>query len=419
MILRARVVLPVSRAPIDDGAIRLSGNRILAVGRYAGLSPQERTGVVDLGETMVLPGLVNAHCHLDYTDMGGRISRRKSFTEWIKAIVALKAEWSYADFAQSWLNGARMLLHNGVTSVADIETVPELLPEMWQATPLRVVSFREILGLRSRFAVKELVRSAVAEWEALPGQRDRVGLSPHAPYTTSSELLELSAHATAERNWPLTTHVSESDEEFDMFMSARGPLYDWLKSQRDMSDCGLGSPVQYLQRLQYLSPRLLAVHVNYLGTGDSAALGTHGVHVVHCPRSHAYFTHQPFPRAELARAGVNLCLGTDSLASVLKANAQPLELNLFAEMSALASAAPDLPPAEIIRMATINGAAALGRAGDFGELSPGSFADLIVLPCAANSPSAYEAVVHHPGAVLGSMIDGRWAREPALHSTRA
>ena len=163
MILRARVVLPISQPPIDDGAICLSGNRILAVGRYADLSSQERTEVVDLGETMVLPGLVNAHCHLDYTDMGGRLAPRKSFTDWIKTIVALKAEWSYADFAQSWLQGARMLLHSGVTTVADIETVPELLPEMWQATPLRLVSFREIIGLRSRSAVKELVGSAVAE----------------------------------------------------------------------------------------------------------------------------------------------------------------------------------------------------------------------------------------------------------------
>ena len=417
MILRARVVLPISQPPIDDGAICLSGNRILAVGRYADLSPEEKTEVVDLGETMVLPGLVNAQCHLDYTEMGGRLAPRKSFTEWIKTIVALKAEWSYADFAQSWLQGARMLLHSGVTTVADIETVPELLPEMWQATPLRLVSFREIIGLRSRFAVKELVGSAVAAWEALPDDRHRVGLSPHAPYTTSPELLELSAHACAQRNWPLTTHLSESDEEFDMFNSARGPLYDWLKSQRDMSDCGLGSPVRHLERLHYLSDRLLAVHVNYLGPGDAAALGSHGVHVVHCPRSHAYFNHQPFPRAELARTGVNLCLGTDSLATVLKARAQPLELNLFSEMTALAGAAPELSPLEIVKMATINGAAALGRKGEFGELSPGALADLILLPCAEKSANPYEAVVHHPGAVLGSMIDGRWAVEPALNQT--
>jgi cytosine/adenosine deaminase-related metal-dependent hydrolase len=139
MILRARTVLPVSRPPVANGAVAISGNRIAAVGlwknftRYA--SRMTHHDIFDLGEVILLPGLVNAHCHLDYTDMAGELLPPKSFTDWIKLITEAKGGWTYSDFAQSWLNGARMLLRYGTTTVADFENVPELLPEAWNATP--------------------------------------------------------------------------------------------------------------------------------------------------------------------------------------------------------------------------------------------------------------------------------------------
>src|SRR5438874_2028288 len=123
MILRARVVLPMSQPPIDDGAAVISGDRIRAVGRWSDLAATPAENIFDLGERVLLPGLVNAHCHLDYTDLAGQIAPPKSFADWIKALVALKAGWDYSDFAQSWLRGAKMLLRSGVTTVADIEAV--------------------------------------------------------------------------------------------------------------------------------------------------------------------------------------------------------------------------------------------------------------------------------------------------------
>src|SRR5262249_27058176 len=160
--------------------------------------------------------------------------------------------------------------------------------------------------------------------------------------------------------WPLTTHVAESEQEFQLFMYRQGPMAEWLKGQRDLSDCGNCSPVQYLERCGYLSPYLLAAHVNHLWRDDAALLGKRGVSVAHCPRRHAYFRHLMFPLEELVRARVNLCLGTDSLASVLKPRRQRIELSLFAEMQAMAAKAPDLAPKEILKMATVNGARALG-----------------------------------------------------------
>ena len=415
MLIRARIVLPISQPPIENGAVLISGRRISAVGRWMDLAAQHSGESIDLGATVLLPGLVNAHCHLDYTDMAGKITPPKSFTDWIKSMVALKGSWNYTDFAQSWVNGAKMLLRTGTTTVADIEAVPELIPDMWQATPLRVISFRELIALKHRSNISEFINPAVEQWAAMPGSQNRIGLSPHATYTTSAELLQLAAEKARERKWRLTTHVAESEQEFEMFMYRHGALYDWLKSQRNMSDCGHGSPVRHLDQLGYLDENLLAVHVNYLGRDDALVLGNRQVSVAHCPRSHAYFRHLEFPRAELAAAGVNICLGTDSLASSVKARHQPpLELNLFAEMQTLAHYSPDVPPAAILKMATVNGAQGLGLQGEIGELAPHALADLIAIPFSEKAASVYEAAVHHAGDVSASMINGAWAIKPAL-----
>ena len=128
MLLRARVVLPVAQPPIDDGAVWISGNRIRSVGRWRDMAVGAGEQVEDLGDAVLLPGLVNAHCHLDYTDLAGEIPATRLFTDWIKSITTAKAGKIYADFAQSWLRGAHMLLSTGTTTVADIEAVPELLP---------------------------------------------------------------------------------------------------------------------------------------------------------------------------------------------------------------------------------------------------------------------------------------------------
>ena len=412
-VLRARLVLPISGPPIDNGAVVVGEGLVQAAGRWRDLSGVRRERVIDLGEVVLLPGLVNAHCHLDYTDMAGMLPPLKSFPEWIKSILALKAAWTYSDFAQSWVRGAQMLVQTGTTSVADIEAVPELLPEAWEATPLRVHSFLEMTGVRSRQAPEAIMEEMTAKAASLPVGRCRVGLSPHAPYSTTPALLRLCASAITQRPWRLAMHVAESPAEFKMFTEACGPMFDWLRrSDRDMSDCGLGSPVAHLERCGLLTDRLMAVHVNHLAPGDKELLSLRRVSVVHCPRSHRYFNHQRFPLDALAQAGVNLCLGTDSLATVLKGPRDQVELNLFAEMQALTRSDPGLAPETIIQMATVNGARALGRAGELGQLSPGAAADLVALDCAPKLREVGEAVVHWPGQVRASMIGGRWIVPP-------
>ena len=413
MILRARTILPVSRPPIENGAVVISENRVSAVGSWPDLEPHAGGEILDLGEVILMPGLVNAHCHLDYTDMAGQLPPPQTFTDWIPLITAAKTAWDFSEYARSWLNGAQMLLRTGTTTVADIEAIPDLLPELWEATPLRVLSFLEMTGIRARRNPKEILREAVESIHSLSHPRCSASLSPHAPYSTLPELLRLSAAVAREKNWRITTHVAESEQEFEMFMHARGRMFDWLqRNERDNSDCGRGSPVAHLARNDLLSENLLAVHVNLLAPGDTELLAAHRTHVVHCPRSHDYFRHPPFPRRQLADGGINLCLGTDSLSTVRKTGKEKIELNLFEDMRQLAAADKTITPVEILRMATVNGAKALGMAGQIGEFSENAFADLIAIPLAGKEADICDAVVHHASTVSASMIDGQWAIAP-------
>jgi cytosine/adenosine deaminase-related metal-dependent hydrolase len=408
MLLRARIVVPVSAPPIDDGAVIVAGERIEAVGRFADLRDSDHN-ITDLGDCILLPGLINAHCHLDYTDMAGKLLPARNFSDWIKAIVALKAEWSYTEFADSWLKGAQMLLRSGTTTVVDIETVPELLPDVTTSTPLRVLSCLELLSVRNRLSARQMVDAAVEKLQSLPAAS--AGLSPHAPYSTSPELLSAAANAARERGWLLTAHIAESADEFEMFVHVRGAMFDWLKSQRDMSDCGGISPIAHLARRGVLSPNFLAVHVNYLAAGDVELLARSGASVAHCPRSHAYFQHRDFPFEELNRAGINICLGTDSMATMGKSSDEPLSLNLISEMRSLANTFPALTPKQILEMATVNAAKALGRAADLGRIAAGAYADLIALPRNSNDP--FTTILAHRGDVAASMVHGQWAIPPA------
>jgi cytosine/adenosine deaminase-related metal-dependent hydrolase len=407
VILRARIVWPVGRPALADGAVVMAGNRIAAVGLWPEIKAHWAEVPVDLGAAILLPGLINAHCHLDYTGMTGLPAPRQ-FSDWIKSLLARKAEAGYTDYAGAWLAGAAMLARTGCTTVADIEAVPELLPEVWSSTPLRVASFLEMTGVKSRRAPAEILGEAAAKIESLDPQRGLAGLSPHALYSTTAPLLEAAARLAREKNWRVTMHVAESAEEFEMFAHRRGPMFDWLGRERDMSDCGLGTPLAQVERCGLLGENFLAIHANYLLPSDIQALARSGASVVHCPRSHAYFQHQRFACEELAAAGVNVCLGTDSLASVSHSQRQKPELNMFSEMREFAAAHPGAAPATIVEMATRNGARALGWEGRAGELSPGSQADLVAIPFTGPEEGCAAAIVHHRGDAAVSMIDGEW-----------
>lgn len=413
LILRARAVLPIWRPPIEDGAVVISGDRIVSVGDWKSQNSHPTAPVKDLGEVVLLPGLINAHCHLDYTHMAGLFPPCKSFCDWIKLITTEKSHWTFSDYAYSWIDGARSLLRTGTTTVADIEAVPELLPDVWDATPLRVLSLLEMTGVRSRRNPDHILNDTLGTLHSLRHPRSMAGISPHAPYSTTGRLLRRSAAAARKHKLRVTIHTSESATEFEMFNHARGEMFNWLRrNERDMSDCGHGSPIQHLARQHLLGSHLLAVHVNYLASGDARLLAEKQVSVVHCPRSHDFFRHHPFPFRKLASAGVNICLGTDSLATTRMPRRGKPELDLFREMQVFTNHHPDVPEQKIIRLTTMNAARALGLAGHIGEINSGAFADLIALRHTGKRSQVHEAVVHHTGNVAASMIAGEWAIAP-------
>ena len=403
--LRSRLVYPAEGPPLDNGAVIVEGDRILDIFRW-----EQRASsppAIDLGECILLPGFINSHCHLDYTAMSGRLSPAGGFTRWIEDIIRLKASWTLRNYLPSWIEGARRLERSGVTSVIDIEAVPRLLPEAWESTPLRVHSCLELMDITAPGRAARLVEEATQRCRELDSPAfPRCGLSPHAPYTTSDELYRLSARAVEDRL--LTTHAAESAEEDILCREESGPFHLWMQERGTPWPTGRGTTLGLLERTGCLARKTLIAHVNYLAPGDETLLADRDVTVVHCPRSHRYFGHRPFPWQRLEQAGVNLALGTDSAASTPGEGAEALDF--FGELSCLAGTGNAPDPIRILRWATVNGGRALGEKA--GRIAPGWRADLIAIPSTTSPENAAEAIVHHQGPLLASMIGGRWIREP-------
>jgi cytosine/adenosine deaminase-related metal-dependent hydrolase len=393
MLYRADTVLPMAAPPIPRGAVRVEEGRILAVGPADELAPLAGESVTDLGACTLLPGLINAHCHLDYTRFRGAISAGHSFTEWIKTINALRRAFSPSDFIASIAEGFELLEESGVTTVANIESLPELLP-LLPVPPLRTWWFLELIDVRQRINGDETLLGALSFFEQHPEWLGGFGLSPHAPYTASIDLYRLARACGDSHRMIATTHIAESVEEHEMFTHASGPLYDFLAEMgRDNSDCGQGSALSHLVEHGVIGGNWIIAHLNYLQDYDYELVAQSGASVVHCPKCHAYFGHAPFPLRELRERGVNICLGTDSLASN---NA----LDMRSEMREVQKI-HGLTSREALEMSTLCGAVALAQAGQIGELSPGSAADLVAFPYpeetdapADDSDEPYRRVVH-------------------------
>jgi cytosine/adenosine deaminase-related metal-dependent hydrolase len=403
MILRARTVLPIAGTPIEDGAVVVSGNTISAVGRFSDLRTAFDGDVIDLGEQVLMPGFVNAHCHLDYSMLRRAIQPQRSFTEWVRRINAVKRSLGPDDYRDAIARGFAELRRWGTTTVANIESFPELLPEM-HPPPLRTWWFLEMIDLRHLVTSEDVVAGTLAFFEKFPGWLGGFGLSPHAPYTASGPLFELVFEVSEKLDMPVMTHVAESREEWEMFRHARGELYDFMaRLDRWMHDCHRGNtPLRHVLNHTALGPRWILAHMNELDDSDFILLASfprdRRPSIVHCPGSHRYFRHGPFPMPKLLELGINVCLGTDSLASTDS-------LSLPDEMRLLAEREPWLHPAEILAMATLNGAQALGM--NAGKIVPGALADLIALPVAGNVRSIHAEVLACREPVAWMMLDGK------------
>jgi cytosine/adenosine deaminase-related metal-dependent hydrolase len=410
MLYLADMVLPMSTPPLPRGFVRVEESRIVAVGPATELLPQPGEEVVDLGAATLLPGLINAHCHLDYTGFRGALEARHGFTEWIRKINALRRSFTIDDYLVAIEEGFRLLAEGGVTTVANIESFPELLPRLGPP-PLRTWWFLELIDVRSRLDEEQVLLGALSFFEQHPDWLGGFGLSPHAPYTASVDLYRLARMCGEKHGMLSTTHIAESVEEHEMFSHARGPLFDFLAGLgRDNSDCGQGSALSHLIEHGVIGRDCLIVHLNYLQDYDYELLAASGASVVHCPKCHTYFGHAPFPFHALRQRGVNICLGTDSLAS-----------NNSLDMRSEMREARDLhriSARDALEMATLNGALALGQAGRLGEISPGAHADLVAFPHESAPSSAaldpWERVVHSHAPPSLLLVNGHAVGMPSL-----
>ena len=410
MIVRARTVVTMDGPPIENGAVAVSGNRIVDVGRFDEVKTRNARNTLDLGEQVLLPGLINAHCHLDYTCLRGKIPPQKSFTEWIRAINAEKGTLSPRDYIASINEGFAEAKRFGTTTIANLTVFPELIPQIQPA--VRTCWFAELIDIRAPERANELVDAAI---EALK-QNSSWGLAPHALFTASKDLYRRCEEVARDTGALLTTHLAESREEMEMFRAASGPLYKFIKSiGRPMDDCGSKTPLELFldligsggspnrpRAIEVNRPYLswIVAHLNELTESDFELLerSNSKFHVVHCPRSHNYFGHSPFAFDRLHSFGFNICIGTDSLAS-------NESLSLFAEMRAFQKEFPNVSAQEILKMVTVNPARALRYENALGQIRPGFEADLIAVPCSA-STDIFEQILAFDAPVSWSMVNG-------------
>ena len=397
MIIRARTVVTMDGLPIEDGAVVVSGDLIVDVGKFDETKMRNGGEAVDLGEQALLPGLINAHCHLDYTCLRGKIPPQKSFSDWIRAINAEKAKLSSDDYIASINKGFAEAKRFGTTTIANLTAFPKLIPQIH--APIRTWWFAELIDVREPERADELVDSAV---NALK-QTENYGLAPHALFTASKDLYRRAQKIASRDNILLTTHLAESHEEMQMFRNASGPLYEFLgRIGRPMNDCGSKTPLELFVGASgdRALPRWIVVHLNELKESDFEILETSArkFHIVHCPRSHDYFCHSRFPLERLRALQFNICLGTDSLAS-------NKDLSLFSEMRALQKVFPTISPETILRMVTANPANALRQESALGRIRRGFKADLIAVP-RSGTADVFEQVIAFDGPVSWAMVNG-------------
>lgn len=414
---QARVVFPVDRPPIEHGVVTVEGTRIVEVGK-------ERVSgeFHDLGSVALFPGLVNAHTHLEFSKLQRPLGTPgMSFVDWIQLVIAERGRAS--NFDQHLL--ARGLLDcraAGVTTVGDIATQTDDLSN----DIIDVTYFHEVIGFSlaragsalsaaiSRvdlgqrlldFRVKHSIKVGLAECDA------RHGISPHAPYTVSPQLTYELVMLARQRKMPMAMHIAESREELELLQSGSGRFQELLeeRSMWDPDAIPLDSrPLAYLKLLAD-APRALVVHGNYLTADELAFIGNrfNRMSLIYCPRTHAYFGHEPYPLVQALAAGVRVALGTDSRAS------NP-DLDLLAEMRFVARVYPAVSRQAILRMGTLAGAEALGRAEEVGSITIGKLANFVAAPIEDDVGDNADAVLERLLAGDGA-VSGVWMRGNRLH----
>jgi cytosine/adenosine deaminase-related metal-dependent hydrolase len=412
---RARTVYPVASEPIADGAVAVRDGRIVAVGTHDRLTAELGDEVAERHEWegALAPGLVNAHTHLQYTDMAevGR-GPYPSFETW--ALAFEKGYRTEHDWAASAADGVRQAIESGTTAVAEIVTDPAAGSAVHDAG-LHGVVFWEVFGWKRAAWAQDGPERVLAELAALPSP-PATGLSPHAIYSLDTDVFRSLQQLAEQHGVRLHIHAAESASEDEFARFGTGPLADrWRglghSDMQLLSGTGSGrGVVHYLDTVGVLTPHSHLAHGIYVDADDRALLRERGVSVALCPRSNAVIGLDAPPIAAYLREGNPIGVGTDSLSSSPSLNV----LDDVAELHRLARAqgytADDLH-ARLLHAATAGGARALGLdagAAPSGTLAAGHRADLAVFAVSASAPrDALAELVEYSPSALATIVDGR------------
>jgi cytosine/adenosine deaminase-related metal-dependent hydrolase len=398
--LTARWVFPVSGPPLERGCVTITGDRITAVG------PLDRQPDLDLGNAAVLPGLVNAHTHLDLTGLRGLVPFTGDFTTWLRAVIGHRRRRTTEEVQQNIRSGLAESLRCGVTLLGDISDRGWSL-DILRSAPLRAVVFWELLGLTAERA--GLAWAAALPWLHGEGSATcRSGLSPHAPYSVRRSLLRAAGQFSAASQLPVMVHLAETQAELDLLARREGPFRRFLEDLGVWAPDGLAADPSDVVQLLASSPHLLLAHGNFL---DPAIHLARNATVVYCPRTHRFFGHPPHPFRELLARGVRVAVGTDSLAS------NP-DLDVLQEIRFIHHEYPEVPSATLLHMATLAGAESLGWESETGSLTPGKSADLVIVPLPPHDdPDPHRLLLESNAAVERVLFRGEWIDGVAMGGT--
>lgn len=370
----ARWVVPVSEPPIANGVVAVGGSRINYVGSAAGAPPGDDE---DLGNVVLMPGLVNAHCHLELTAMRGFLEDL-DFQRWILRLTSARRAILDRD---ALLDSARYGLEEGIragiTAYGDTCSSGVVVQAM-RETGVRGVMFQEVFGpdpAQCEASIADL-RQKTASLRYLETPLVRVGVSPHAPYTVSDDLFRATAQLAREQHLPMAIHIAESALEHELVTSASGSFAEGLRRRGIRVGVRAPSPIRLLESLGVLQLSPLLIHCVRADDADIAAIKRSHSCVAHCPVSNAKFGHGIAPLLEMLSAGVTVGIGSDSVASNNRMDM--LEEGRIALLAQRARSGSHASPtaADILELLTAGGATALGLGETVGTLEPGKQADL-------------------------------------------
>jgi cytosine/adenosine deaminase-related metal-dependent hydrolase len=376
----ARWVLPISSPAIEAGALAVEGHRIVAVGTRGALMTQfPEATVCDLGESAIIPGLVNAHSHLELTAMRGFLDKEEhDFFAWLRKLTLARFERMTAEdlnVSAAW--GACEAARAGVTCLADASDSALQSMNALREVGLRGIVFQESFGPDPRL-VQENVQKLRDKIVPLLGRETdlvKCGVSPHAPYTVCAPQLEMISRLALDEKLPLMMHAAETKMEVQFLRDGTGPFADGLRSRGiEWSAPGV-SPIQYLNHHGVLETNPLLAHCVHIDEADMETMEKTGTRVAHCPKSNAKLGHGIAPFAKLIQQRIAVGLGSDSVAS--NNTCDLLEEARFAQLLTCSVANNNhiVTCDDILHAATSGGAQSLGLQDQIGELKGGFQAD--------------------------------------------